>query len=53
MDRIKEVELTIRKHNIKYLPTFHKFNALMVDVVYCFEKSHKKLREPLYRTVQQ
>jgi hypothetical protein len=36
--RVKEVELTIGSHNIKYLPTFQKFNALMDDVVYCFEK---------------
>ena len=34
--RVKEIELTIISHNIKYLPTFHKFNALMDDVVYYF-----------------
>jgi hypothetical protein len=33
---IKEVELTIRSHTIKYLPTFHKFNALLDEVVSCF-----------------
>lgn len=35
--RIKEVELTIRSLNVKYLPTFHKFNALMNEVVYYFQ----------------
>jgi hypothetical protein len=39
--RVKEVELTIGSYNIKYLPTFHKFNALMDDVVYCFENHIK------------
>jgi hypothetical protein len=34
--RIKEVELTLRSLNVKYLPTFHKFNELMDDVVYYF-----------------
>jgi hypothetical protein len=34
--RIKEVELTIKSHNIKYLPIFHKFNGLMGDVIYYF-----------------
>jgi hypothetical protein len=33
---IKEVELTIISHNIKYLPVFHKFNELMNDVIYYF-----------------
>ena len=35
--RIKEVELTIRSLNVKYLPTFHKFNVLMDEVVYYFQ----------------
>lgn len=34
--RIKEVELTLRSLNVKYLPTFHKFNELMDNVVYYF-----------------
>jgi hypothetical protein len=36
--RIKEVELTISSYNVKYLPTFHKFNALMDDVVHYFRE---------------
>jgi hypothetical protein len=35
---IKEVELTIRSNNIQYVPMFHKFNTLMDDVIYYFEK---------------
>jgi hypothetical protein len=38
---IKEVELTIRSDTIQYIPTFHKFNALMDDVIYYFEKHIK------------
>lgn len=34
---IKEVELTIRSDTVQYIPTFHKFNALMDDVIYYFE----------------
>ena len=31
--RVKEVELTISSHNVKYLPTYHKFNDLMDRVI--------------------
>ena len=38
---IKEVELTIRSDTIQYIPTFHKFNVLMDDIIYYFEKHIK------------
>jgi hypothetical protein len=41
MITLKEVELTIRSDTIQYIPTFHKFNALMDDVIYYFEKHIK------------
>lgn len=39
--KMNEVELTIRSNNVKYLPTFHKFNVLMNHVVYYFENHVK------------
>ena len=38
---IKEIELTIQSDNIQYIPTFHKFNALMNDVFYYFQEHIK------------
>ena len=43
--RVKEVELTIKSHNIKYLPTLQKFNTLMDDelsLVNCVDGMHSR-----------